>query len=130
MNTGSSREVHAAINMTPMIDILLVLLIIFMAISPTHPHGINALVPADSPVQEDHENEAVVVLEINSRGEYRLNSAAVNHEELADVLASIYSRRASRVLFVKGSPELEFSVVAAAIDTARGVNIDRVAFLR
>jgi biopolymer transport protein ExbD len=130
MNTGSSKAVHAAINMTPMIDILLVLLIIFMAISPTRPHGINALVPAESPARPQQESEAAIVLEIDSQGEYRLNSEVVDHESLAETLTRIYSRRASRVLFVKGAPELEFGAVADAIDTARGVNIDQVAFTR
>jgi len=54
----------------------------------------------------------------------------VEHAALASLLTRVYSGRASKILFLKGAPEPEFHVVAEAIDTARGVNIDQVAFVR
>ncbi len=129
MDLNSGGRVRASINMTPMIDVLLVLLIIFMEISPQTPAGLSAAVPRDSAAQVAPEPESAVVLEIAGNGKYTLNTEAVSTESLADELTRIYARRASRILFLKGAPELEFSTVASAIDTAHGVNITQIALM-
>jgi biopolymer transport protein ExbD len=128
MNAGSGQT-RAAINMTPMIDVLLVLLIIFMAIAPVRSAGLEAAVPRNSAERPSAERENPVVLEIAGDGSYRLNSEAVVRSALRDRLVAVYERRGERVLFVKAAAGLEFAVVAAVIDTARGVNIDRVALM-
>lgn len=129
MNVGTGGQVRAAINMTPMIDVLLVLLIIFMAISPQTPQGMNAALPRDSGPESATEPESAVVLVIAKDGSYTLNTEAVEADALADRLSAVYSRRASRILFLKGAPELEFSTVASAIDTARSVNVSQIALM-
>jgi biopolymer transport protein ExbD len=75
------------------------------------------------------ERENPVVLEIAGDGSYKLNSEAVVRSALRDRLVAVFERRGERVLFVKAAAGLAFAVVAAAIDTAHGANIDRVALL-
>jgi biopolymer transport protein TolR len=122
-------QVHAAINMTPMIDILLVLLIVFMSIAPVQSSGLNALVPRLSANQNQVERENPVVLAIENDGTLLLNAETVPGADLHRRLVDLFRSRAERVLFVKASAGLEFGVVAAAIDTARGANVDRVALM-
>lgn len=129
MNTGITHGPAAVINITPMIDILLVLLIVFMAIAPAKTMGLDALMPQPEQSGAQQAPENPVVLEIAADGSYRLNTTSIEAPALADRLTAIYSRRADRVLFVKADPQLEFHTVAEAIDTARGASVDRVALM-
>lgn len=129
MNTASGKGAQAVINMTPMIDILLVLLIVFMAISPQHSEGLEAAAPPPAPGTASSEPETAVVLGIAEDASYSLNSEPVTTAELPDRLTRIYSTRSSKVLFLKGAPGLEFGTVASAIDLARSADIVQVALM-
>jgi biopolymer transport protein ExbD len=130
MNLGNGPGPQASINVTPMIDVLLVLLIIFMAVAPETPHGFAATVPApvestSRPPEPDHP----VVLEISSAGGLQLNTQLVAQTELYTKLAEIFSRNAGRVLFLRAAPELEYARIARAIDMAKDAGADRIALL-
>lgn len=128
MNTQVTRTEVAVINVAPMIDVLLVLLIVFMAIAPQRSVGLDALVPG-LPQDSALAPEDPVVLEIAANGDYRLNSDDVGHAGLVDRLRDIFARRAHRLLFVKADEQLEFRTVAEAIDNARRAAVDRVALM-
>lgn len=132
MATGSSGTAKSDINMTPLIDVLLVLLIIFMIISNEPPRGLESLVPQppppDAPVQQDDVNRTVVI-QIAADGSLKINDEATDEFRMGPRLEEIFKTRAERVVFVKGDPSLEYRNVAAAIDIAKGAGIDKVGLM-
>lgn len=130
--SGNTREITSTINVTPMIDVLLVLLIIFMVIVPALPRGESALAPRPS-LNDPRPNPDSVVLEVvkGSGGiiNFRINQQAVSREDLPARLAAIYANRAQRVLFVKGDDQLEFTQIAEAIDIGHTAGVDHIGLL-
>jgi len=131
MAVGSGKGPKSDINMTPMIDVLLVLIIIFMVITPLTPHGLEALVPQPPPPNAKP-NEAdlrTVVIVIDKDHSLKINQDPVTLANLGPRLEEIFKTRAERVVFVKGDPDLEFAAVAQAIDIAHGAGIDKVGLM-
>jgi len=125
---GSKGGPRCDINMTPMIDILLVLLIIFMVITPLTPHGLEALAPEppDKKNQPPPDQDRTVVIVIDKDKSMHINNEDTDIDKLGPRLEQIFKTRAERVVFVKGDPDLEYQVVARAIDVAKGAQIDKV----
>jgi len=117
--------------MTPMIDVLLVLIIIFMVITPLTPKGLEALVPQPPPpgAQQDPSNVRTVVISIDQDHKYKINDESTDEGRLGTRLEEIFKTRAERVVFVSGDPSIEFRWVATAIDIAHGAQIDKVGLM-
>jgi biopolymer transport protein ExbD len=128
---GGSGGPKADINMTPMIDVLLVLIIIFMVITPLTPKGLEALVPQPPPPNQkpNQSDQRTVVIVIDKDHNMQINTEPVTEARLQSRLEDIFKTRAERVVFVKGDPSLDFQWVAKAIDIAHGAGIDKVGLM-
>jgi biopolymer transport protein ExbD len=128
---GAGGGPKADINMTPMIDVLLVLIIIFMVITPLTPKGLEALVPQPPPpnAKPNQSDQRTVVIVIDQNHNYSINNEPSTEDKLGDRLTEIFKTRAERVVFVKGDPSLDFQWVAKAIDIAHGAGIDKVGLM-
>jgi biopolymer transport protein TolR len=128
---GPKSGPRCDINMTPMIDILLVLLIIFMVITPLTPHGLEALAPEppDKKNQPPPDLDRTVVIQIDKDNKIKINQEDSDYDKLGPRLEQIFKTRAERVVFVKGDPDLEYQSVARAIDIAKGAQIDKVGLM-
>jgi biopolymer transport protein ExbD len=114
-----------------MIDILLVLIIIFMVITPLTPKGLEALVPQPPPPnqKQTEADQRTVVVSVNADRSMLINQEPTDEGRLGSRLEEIFKTRAERVMFVKGDPTLEFQYVAKVIDIAKGAGIDKVGLM-
>lgn len=127
---GNAKGLAADINVTPMIDVLLVLLIIFMVIVPAVPRGESALVPRSS--EKSTTGDAVVLEVLKGSGNsvlLRINQQAVAEGELKSRLSAVYANRAERVLFVKGDDRLPFTEIAKVVDISHAAGVDQIGLM-
>jgi biopolymer transport protein TolR len=131
MDVGNSHGALASPNIVPLIDILLVLIIIFMVITPRIPRGLDTLVPQPSPNQQQNqelENKTVVV-QVNDGGKLKINNEDTTWDTLGTRMEQIFKDRAEKVAFVKGDKDVMFMDVARAIDIMKGAGIDKVGLI-
>jgi biopolymer transport protein TolR len=118
-------------NIVPLIDVLLVLIIIFMVITPRTPTGLQTLVPQPPPPdqkQTEPDNRTIVV-QVMTGGKLMINQDPSNWNDLGPRLFDIFKERADKIAFVKGDDNVEFAEVARAIDIMRGSGIDHVGLI-
>ncbi len=131
MDVGSSTGSMASPNVVPLIDILLVLIIIFMVITPLTPKGLDTLVPQPSPNQQQNqelENKTVVV-QVLKDGKLKINNEDATWDSLGPRIEEVFKDRAEKVAFVKGDNDVLFMQVARAIDIMHESGIDKVGLI-
>jgi biopolymer transport protein TolR len=129
--SGSKDGPVSEPNIVPLIDVLLVLIIIFMVITPRTPTGLQTLVPQPPPPnqkQTEPDNRTIVV-QVMTGGKVLINQDSSNWNDLGPRLFEIFKERADKIAFVKGDDDVEFAQVARAIDIMRGSGIDHVGLI-
>jgi len=118
-------------NIVPLIDVLLVLIIIFMVITPRTPTGLQTLVPQPPPPnqKQTEPDQRTIVVQVLPGGKLKINQDDSNWNDLGPRLFDIFKERADKIAFVKGDDDVEFAEVARAIDIMRGSGIDHVGLI-
>ena len=134
MTLGGLRQTAAEINVTPLIDVLLVLLIIFMVILPRHYDGEAAELPQQSHDRTDRPPEKAVVIQLRENGTAQRPGLVIDHEpvsweNLEARLRDLYLARMDKVAFLKGDPEIDFQYVAEVVDITHHAGVMRVGLL-
>lgn len=135
MTTGARKGSSCEINVTPLIDVLLVLLIIFMVAMPTRNRGELTQVPQPAPPDAiTLKPLEPIVIQLKDAGEskqpdLKINAQPVTWEKLEATLKGIYETRVDRVAFIQGDPEVEFEYVAQVVDISHQAGADRVGLL-
>jgi len=137
MAVGPKGGQNANMNVTPLIDVLLVLLIIFMVITPLTPKGLEALVPQPPPPNQKQPPptpDRTIVVQLIDHGAgnppgLKINQDEATWETLQGRLEDIFKTRAEKVMFVKGDDNVPFADVASVIDIAHSAGVDKVGLI-
>lgn len=131
MSVGGKQGTMSEPNVVPLIDVLLVLIIIFMVITPRTPTGLKTLVPQPTPPNEKQSqpDSRTIVVQVLANGQVKINQDDVTWNDLGPRLSDIFKERADRIAFIKGDDTVQFAQVAHAIDIMRGSGIDHVGLI-
>jgi biopolymer transport protein TolR len=128
---GGNRGVVSEPNIVPLIDVLLVLIIIFMVITPQVSMGLPTFVPRPSPPesQPQRDDPLLIVVQVMKNGKLFINRDQTDWQVLGQRLSAIFAQRANKIAFVQGAEEVPFEDVARAINIMRESGVEHVGFM-
>lgn len=134
MQVGAGKGSMKDPNIVPLIDVLLVLIIIFMAITPLTPKGLDAQIPQPAPPNQKANQQPdirTIVVQVAKDGSLKINEDQVTWNQLGPRLLAVFKERApgDRVAFIKGDSDVEFSYVARAIDIMHDSDVEKVGLI-
>jgi biopolymer transport protein TolR len=133
MTSATSKELRADINVTPLIDVLLVLLIIFMVIQPIAVRGLDTLVPQPPKSPEQVNRPRAIIVQVLGDREhgvtYKINQTSLNKLEIQPLLSRLFATRTDKSIFIQGDATLDFSSIAEIIDYSHQAGIDTIGII-
>ena len=134
MGGGGGKGARSDINVTPLIDVLLVLLIIFMVIQPNVVRGLDTLVPQPPKDKKADVDNRTIIVQIKANGKgtptYQINEdPPINLTDLTAKLRTIFEARNDKVMFVDGDPSLDFAAVTPVIDDGHAAGVDNIGIM-
>ena len=128
---GSRGSVTSEINVTPMADVMLVLLIIFMVITPMLQKGVSVdMAKTNNPIEmKEADREDSILISVMRDGKYYLNTDRVNVDDLTDKVSKLVADRLDKIIYVKGDYRAKYGDVVKVVDNLRAAGVDKIGLL-